>query len=95
VDFTNLYRGNIDANWADVISSYWLEYEDYWSTYWSADWAASATTTSRTSVADDISGHGTHVAGIIGAIDDRNGILGVASNAASSGKSIQPSRSAA
>ncbi|MDZ4700373.1 MAG: S8 family serine peptidase [Rhodothermales bacterium] len=84
IDFSKLYRGNIDANWADVISTYWLEYEDYWSTYWDAEWTAVASGQSVKSAtgAEDRTGHGTHVAGIIGAIDDRDGIAGVAPNVA-------------
>ncbi|MEZ4701045.1 MAG: S8 family serine peptidase [Rhodothermales bacterium] len=84
VDFTRLYRGNIDGNWSDVISTYWLEQDDYWSTYWTADWSAvtPGETVSGSVGSEDRLGHGTHVAGIIGAIDDRNGVAGVAPNVA-------------
>jgi subtilisin family serine protease len=81
IDFTKLYRGNIGANWSDVVSTYWLEYEEYWSTYWGGEWGSLAgQPITKQPLAEDRTGHGTHVAGIIGAIDDRDGIAGVAPN---------------
>jgi subtilisin family serine protease len=80
VDFTKLYRDNIDANGQTVFDQFWQEYSEYWSEYWNAEWSSwsSGATASNTVEAGDQSGHGTHVAGIMGAIDDRDGVAGIA-----------------